>query len=621
MRTVGARKTKLQELDNEQALAFISEHHRQGASRPGSNLKSYGLLLDDELVAVALFCNPRTPGMQRRYRNELFRMAFKTEVRVPGGASKLIKHFLSMEPWDLFTYQDTSGESTDVYEHSGLTLIEDAKPKDILVRNGLTLAAATNNRRDWFSMEQAVRFGPDTLLGTKLGEVFREDGSRKSNIELFIDECGYHLESAPGDRVYHWRNKNISFYTYKITSSKDDGYYYGRHTVRQASPTEEYCLKDGYMGSGGKEFQEWISTVGADSLLKTVMSLHSDWESVVKAEHALIGDSYKTDPNCKNTQPGGTGLGRSVARLEVKDCPIHGETVFNGKSCMKCSSAKLFSTQHCPVHGETHFRSDKCETCRQQARWSNGECSVHGVVKLIDGRCINCKIDATISTKVCSIHGEVTHFGESCATCSANKPVGIKDCPTHGFVKHQGNVCSSCNSQRSVTERECAIHGVTTHQGTICMKCNSQAQFATKTCTVHGEALFKGDSCTLCTAQKAVTMRECAIHGLTKHQGEICSSCNAASSVSMRECPTHGLTKHQGAVCNRCNAQRSVSLQECAIHGEAKFQGGKCVKCRNAALITVKDCPIHGAWKHRGSSCYACVSDRRKAKKESAATA
>lgn len=616
MRTIAARKTRVQVVPNDDGLSFVAENHRQGLSRPGANLKSYGLFYENELVSVALFCNPRTSGMQKRYTTELFRLAFAKETRVQGGASKLIKNFLETEPWDLFTYQDSSGENTAVYEKSGLTLIEKAKPKEILVRAGIAYEDAENNRKDWFSLEQVTRYGPDALLGTSIGEVFREDGSRKSNIDIFIDELSYRRVKVPGDNVYEWRNPNVSFYTYKITSSSDEGYYIGRHLVKKSIPTVEDCLEDGYMGSGGLKFKEWKTLVGEHSLVKTILGIYSSWEEVVAAERIEIGDSYKDDPLCMNYQPGGMGLGRSVSLILKKECPIHGTTAFNGKSCMKCASAKIFKKDACVVHGETLFRGNSCEKCSQAARVIPGICEIHGKVKLLAGRCMSCQNTTVIQEKNCTIHGDVLHFGDTCASCTAQKSVMVKSCSIHGLTKHQGEKCSKCNSLNSVSLGVCEVHGKTKYQGSHCMKCNAAAQLSMKSCTIHGETLHKGTTCTVCTSSKAVSMKVCAIHGETKHQGEVCNLCKAQKSVNLKECPKHGLTKHQGDKCSKCSSQKSVVEKECPKHGLTKFQGTGCVKCRNGALITVKDCPVHGAWKHRGKTCYACMSDRRKAKKQ-----
>lgn len=617
MRTIAARKTELKVIPKDLGLSFVAENHRQGLSRPGSNLEAYGLFYENDLVAVALFCNPRTSGMQRRYTTELFRLAFAKDTRVQGGASKLIKNFLSTGPWDLFTYQDSGGENTAVYEKSGLTLIEKAKPKEVLVRDGIAYEDAENNRRDWFSLEQVTRYGADALLGTSIGEVFREDGSRKSNIDIFIEELSYRRVTIPGDNVYEWRNPNVSFYTYKITSSKEEGYYIGRHLVRTSSPTIDDCLEDGYMGSGGLKFKAWKAIVGEQSLVKEILGTYRTWEEVVEAERLEIGDSYKDDPLCMNYQPGGMGLGRSVSLILKKDCSIHGVTAFNGNSCMKCASAKIFKKKVCVIHGETLFRVDSCEKCSQSSRVLDGICDNHGKVKLVSGRCISCQNSVVIKKRNCSIHGDVLHFGDTCASCTAQNSVSTRTCSIHGLTKHQGDKCSKCNALNSISLGICEVHGKTKHQGSHCMKCNAAAQLSTKSCEIHGDVLHKGDTCTVCTASKAVSMKVCPIHGETKHQGDVCNLCNAQKSVSLKECPKHGLTKHQGDTCNKCSSQRSVSEQMCSKHGLTKFQGTGCVKCRNEALITVKDCPVHGAWKHRGKTCYACMSDRRKARKQS----
>ena len=611
-----ARSCTLASLSQEDAASFVAAHHRQGMVKKASNLRSYGLYHEGELVGAALFCNPRTHGMQRRYTNELLRLVFKTDVRVVGGASRLIGHFLSTEPWDLFTYQDSSGEATKVYEHSGLTLRSEAVPKEVLVRDGLTHESAKNNWRDWISLEQAVRLGPDALLGTSLGEVFHEDGKRKTNVELFVEECGYHLETIPGDRIYEWRNPNVGFYVYKIESSVDSGYYLGRHHLR-GELTEERCLTDGYMGSGGKKFQQWVNEVGAETLRKTVLSLHSTWEEVVQAEKSAIGNLPSTDPHCKNFLGGGTGLGRSVALLLTRECEVHGLTVHNGSNCMRCSAKKSWSMATCGLHGRVPHRGGKCEACKQGKLYSTRECGVHGLTTFRAGSCVRCTVGHTLSLKHCPEHGLVLHQGNSCATCSSQRAVTQRECPIHGMTKHQGDKCSTCTAQTTVSLELCPVHGETKHQGDHCMRCNAQAQLAMGECPIHGPATLKGGTCTRCTAVNALSEKVCEVHGLTTHQGRTCTKCSTQKTVTLKECPRHGLTKHQGSTCNRCNAESSVAVEHCEKHGDTKFQGGRCVACRNDALITLKTCPIHGERKHRGDSCYGCVSDRKRAKQRS----
>ena len=69
--------------------------------------------------------------------------------------------------------------------------------------------------------------------------VYREDGSRKSNREIFLEELGWHIEETSGDRVYKWVNPRMTDYTYKITASYSDKYYYGVRSVLIGNATEE----------------------------------------------------------------------------------------------------------------------------------------------------------------------------------------------------------------------------------------------------------------------------------------------------------------------------------------------------------------------------------------------
>lgn len=610
MRTIAARKTSVFKLEIDEAQKFVDENHRQGSVRSASALRAYGLYLEEELLGVALFCNPRTRGMQKKYTTELLRMAFKKDVRIQGGASKLIAHFKRTGAIDLFTYQDLSGESTQVYSLSGMELVSENKQKEILVLNGKTAETARDNRRDWFSLEQVVRFGPDALLKTSIGEVFEGD-RRKTNIELFTD-LGYHLETVPGDRVYEWRNPEVRFYTYKISSLESDGYYIGRKMYRDPSLSSEDLLLDGYFGSGGKKLKSWLESINPDSIVKEILGMYPDWPSAIKAEYAAIGDSYKDDPNCMNSQPGGMGLGASVANLQRKDCLIHGESVHNGNSCMKCSSSKVFTTQKCSTHGETIFRREECDKCVQFRRYSKRNCDTHGESSHRDNTCLRCSSGDAVTVKKCEIHGFVKHNGEACSTCNSLSGVSIGICASHGETKFRGKTCSKCSVASVVSIKTCPAHGESKHSGNICMKCNSEAQFSVKVCPIHGEVTFKGDTCAVCTANKAVNMKACSIHGVTKHQGDVCNSCNAQKSISQKDCPKHGRTTHQGTVCNRCNAEASISEKNCSKHGLSKFQGDKCVKCRNGSLISERECSVHGPSKHRGATCMKCSQVNRR---------
>lgn len=505
-----AREGRIEKLDPALAGAFVEENHRQGMAVPGKRLKCYGLFIEDELLAVAMFCNPRTSAMQRKYTTELFRLAFKKGHRIRGGASKLIKHFLKVEkPWDLFTYQDTAGEAGAVYEHSGMKLVGKVNPtKKVLVKNGLNWSQAKNNHSDWFSLELANKRGPDALLNTQLGEVFElVDGKKKrvSNIRLFTEKLDYHLEEIPGDRVYEWKNPNVSYYVYKVTSTKDDGYYIGRRTIRVADAKLEDCLNDPYFGSGGKRLQSWVSSVGEDSLRKEILGIYPSWEKVLRAEAKALGDLHVSDPLCKNTFPGGFWSGFVIAggTVSEKSCEIHGLSKHYGKTCMKCMSQK------------------------------------------------------NISVLTCLTHGETKHIGNSCAKCTSDSFRKLELCPTHGRTKFVGAHCLKCMQGKINQMGTCEVHGETLFKGSTCIKCSRGNSMALKKCSVHGESKHQGNSCIKCSRAKATKELMCSVHGLSKHQGETCIKCSRAKAVSVKNCGIHGESKHQGSTCIKCSRDKN----------------------------------------------------------------
>ncbi len=636
---VAARKTIFKKVPNEIALAFTKANHRQGLSRPGGKLKAYGLYsLEDELIAVALFCNPRTSGMQKRYTTELFRLSFLPGLRVQGGASKLIKNFiLTEEPWDLFTYQDTAGEATDVYSYAGLNLVGPSapKPKKILVKDGLTRATAADNHKDWISLEQASRLGPDALLGTKIGSVYESDGTRKSNIQLFL-ELGYHYEELPGDRLFEWRNPKVGFYTYRITSSVDSGYYIGRRTIRKPSPTMEECMEDIYWGSGGEKMKNWVAKVGKDSLNKQVTGIYSKWSESVSAETRLIGTAYKDDSNCKNTKPGGVGLSTMPTTLDKKHCLIHGEGFHRGNSCMKCSSTAAVQIQKCIIHGDTAFMGDackkcavtywneefcsihgktlhrkgKCEKCNASIRVTMKSCLRHGLVKFQGDSCGKCAIEEAFSIKNCNIHGVTKFRGESCDKCTAAKNHELRDCPRHGLVEFIGDKCRTCIAKDSLTSKLCSVHGETSHNGDSCLKCVSDAKINMRLCIIHGESKHSGEYCFKCGQSKLITEEQCNIHGFTKFQHGVCTSCKTAEKFSTKVCDVHGETKFIGSTCSKCTAAKTSSMRACPKHGITKHSGAACRKCISESQTKILDCPRHGETKHKGNSCSKCSSEK-----------
>lgn len=585
IKRIYARNTIVKKLEIDEAQKFVHTYHKQGSAQVKTSIISYGLIFNDELVAVAQFCSPRTAAKKRNYSTELLRLCFKDDTQVIGGASKLIKNFIKLkDPSDIFTYQDTTGENSKVYEYCGFTLVSQDKRKQYLIAPHKTFETADRKNAEILSFSYASSYGPDNLLGVSLGEQFKDDGSRKTNIELFQD-LGWTIAETTGDKVYEWINPNRTYYTYKITADGSDKYYYGVSHVKIANATIDDCLKHNYFGSGGlwvknNKFNNWKNKYKA-SLKKEVIKTFSRKSKAYDAEKKLVGDLWRNDPLCLNTIAGGvyTGIGQlKQDNISLKACSIHGETKHIGDKCRKCINAKNIAMKECEIHGLTKHNGQSCSQCVAENNVSLKECLVHGETKHLGSTCQKCRNDDLIGEKECEIHGLTKHRKDKCYKCLTEKNISLKHCSVHGLTKHHGNKCSTCIVENTVSIKHCEIHGETKHYGESCNQCRSEKSITLKSCSVHGETKHIGEKCFKCR-NSGFTKDICGIHGKTSFQGGKCSKCSSSKLTTMKECKTHGLTKHMGDVCSACRSQNSIDMKTCSIHGLTKHRGRSCSKC------------------------------------------
>lgn len=401
---------------------------------------------------------------------------------------------------------------------------------------------------------------------------------KASSLDFQLDSAAQiGMDLSALNQVYEWRNPNFSSYVYRITSTADDGYYYGRHGTWLS--TLEEMLLDGYMGSGGVKYKNWVKSVGAATLRKDILEVHSRWSDAVQAEELLIADSYRTDAKCKNSKPGGTGLGSYFPNHEEKQCSTHGLSWHQGNSCKKCVSQTSYSLRICSIHGESAFHGEGCLRCRAKEIRSIKVCPMHGETPYLGLFCSKCLASQTYSLKVCELHGETTHMGNTCKSCVANDSVSVKRCFIHGDGKHIGDKCRKCINDSALSLKICSVHGETLHQSDACATCVSQKRIALNDCPIHGEVKFLGNRCATCAAEKSVSLKVCSIHGEVKHVGEHCKKCMAAKSWSVKACAIHGETKHNRDACSKCKSSKIWTVEECLVHGESKHRSGQCVKC------------------------------------------
>lgn len=177
-----ARKCKVKPVDQYTADVFTEKYHMQGKCRGQKN--NVGLYYNNELVEIMTFGKPR---YNRKYQYELLRLCSKQGVRVPGGASKLFKHFVTTQnPESIISYCNLSKFTGDVYEKIGMTLDNVSAPNKIWSKDSQYI---TNN----FMLQR----GFDQLFNAHYGR-------GTSNDELILAE-GWLPVYDCGQAVYGWR--------------------------------------------------------------------------------------------------------------------------------------------------------------------------------------------------------------------------------------------------------------------------------------------------------------------------------------------------------------------------------------------------------------------------------
>jgi very-short-patch-repair endonuclease len=131
-RKIFARKCDIREVSAKDTRQFLELYHLQGSD---SAKHRYGLYHNDELVMMMTFSKPNASrGRMKSPQSatyELSRMCTKVGVRCVGGASKLLKHFITQHaPQHIISYADRrySISHNNVYEQLGFTLTKTTLP-------------------------------------------------------------------------------------------------------------------------------------------------------------------------------------------------------------------------------------------------------------------------------------------------------------------------------------------------------------------------------------------------------------------------------------------------------------------------------------------------------------
>lgn len=123
-RNIYARKCQIKKIDTlVTERQFLDNNHRQKYIQSSV---AYGLYLENEIVAIMTFGKPR---FNKNYEWELIRFCSKSDARVIGGASKLLKHFERLHnPKSLISYANTEYSKGNVYYKLGFEFKGKSKP-------------------------------------------------------------------------------------------------------------------------------------------------------------------------------------------------------------------------------------------------------------------------------------------------------------------------------------------------------------------------------------------------------------------------------------------------------------------------------------------------------------
>lgn len=126
-----ARKTEVRQVLRAEANEFFIKTHIQGAC---SFSKAYGLYLDNILVACMSF------GINRfTKKGDMELIRYSTLGSVVGGFSKLLKHYLKMNPeiQGLTSYSDRRWSTGNVYLNNGFKYVSSSPPSYFYSNNDL----------------------------------------------------------------------------------------------------------------------------------------------------------------------------------------------------------------------------------------------------------------------------------------------------------------------------------------------------------------------------------------------------------------------------------------------------------------------------------------------------
>lgn len=261
-----ASKLTLKQIEQPEEKKFLNENHYQGYC---SSSWCYGLYDNDELLCLMSF---RKPRYNKRFNWELLRLASKQGCTIHGGASRLLKCFMSEYPEDsILSYCNRDKFSGDVYHKLGFTSLG-------ITRGYHYEKDGKRYHRSSFQKWKCLEMWP-RYIGKSVteGQIMKEQGYTRVD-----DEIGQ--ETFVINDIKRW-------YIYEITL--DDYHYIGQKGYLH-DKTEQELLEDNYFGSGTliRRFQKSKGSVGKKKMLYINITNQEDANKLEIQEIAKSRELY-----------------------------------------------------------------------------------------------------------------------------------------------------------------------------------------------------------------------------------------------------------------------------------------------------------------------------------------
>lgn len=181
--TIFARKCEIREVDTSLERNFLNQNHKQGYF---ASKVCYGLFYKNELVCLMSFGKSR---FEKKYQWEVYRLCSPHNTYIPGGASKLFKHFIKLNnPKNVITYATLGfSKEGDVYTKIGFSYLKTSKKSYYYEKNGQTL-----------SRYKAQKHKLIKILGNEYDSRLTEYAN--------MTRAGYIKIYVPGSKSYGWKS-------------------------------------------------------------------------------------------------------------------------------------------------------------------------------------------------------------------------------------------------------------------------------------------------------------------------------------------------------------------------------------------------------------------------------